>query len=90
MLESSDFYVYLLVKQLMACSICRGFLQEALLHVDWPPELLKHPACETWIMAGQTMFRGPRLKVGMAQGPVLSKLPSNVTGRAVYRGARLQ
>ena len=40
-------------------------------------------------MGGQTMFRGPRLKVGMAQGPVLSKHPSKITGRAVYRGAHL-
>ena len=69
--------------------MCRGVLQEALLKVDWPPEILRHPACETWIMAGQMMFRGPRLKVGMAQGPVLGKHASIVTGRAVYRGTEL-
>ena len=82
----------MLVKQLIPYAfaiIFRGVSQEAMLKVDWPPELLRHPACETWIMAGQTMFRGPRLKVGMAKGPVLSKQPSSVTGRAVYRGAYL-
>ena len=89
--DSRGFYEYefLLFNKRVLNIICRGILQEALLKVDWPPELLRHPACETWIMAGQTMFRGPRLKVGMAQGPVLSKHPSSVTGRAVYRGTEL-
>ncbi len=61
--------------------------QEALLDVAWPKRILSHPACETWILNGAVMFKGPRVKVGMATGGVRGKAPSIVSGRADYQGA---
>jgi hypothetical protein len=61
-------------------------LQERLLEMDWPEEVLAHPACETCVMADMVMFNGPRVKVGMASGTVSKKKPSKTTGRADYFG----
>lgn len=64
----------------------RSNSQEDLLEVDWPEELLSHPLCEKLVMQGHVMFCGPRIKVGIAPGSVLQKVPSGLTGRADYFG----
>mmetsp|Transcript_28503 Transcript_28503/g.80429 ORF Transcript_28503/g.80429 Transcript_28503/m.80429 type:complete len:495 (-) Transcript_28503:268-1752(-) len=64
-------------------------VQEELLELEWSPEVLSHPSCETCVLNGAVKFRGPRLNVGMSYGSVLKKVPSKLTGRADYFGPLL-
>ncbi len=67
------------------CWACH--LQEELLLLAWPATLLRMPECaETRAgPAGELLWRGLRVRVGMAYGMVSSKKPLN-TGRADYFG----
>ena len=57
-------------------------LQAALLHLPWPHELLGYPDCgEVVGQEGQLLWRGLRVRVGMAYGYASCKKPLN-TGRA--------
>mmetsp|Transcript_12468 Transcript_12468/g.31404 ORF Transcript_12468/g.31404 Transcript_12468/m.31404 type:complete len:686 (-) Transcript_12468:107-2164(-) len=64
-------------------------VQEALLGLPWPDKILLHPSCETWQMENNVTFNGPRLKVGIAAGEVIKKIPNPSTGRADYFGPLL-
>ncbi|CAL8470951.1 g10493 [Coccomyxa elongata] len=63
-------------------------LQLALLHVDWPEAMLRWPDCapETDPSTGTLLFRGLRVRMGMAFGRAQHRKPLN-TGRADYYGA---
>jgi len=64
-------------------------VQEALVSVDWPEAITDSPSCETLMLGNSVMFHGPRLKIGMATGSVMKKVPNAVTGRADYFGPLL-
>lgn len=63
-------------------------LQAELLHVVWPEAVLAWPECAPAEdpATGALLWRGLRLKVGMAYGAPTSKAPLN-TGRADYYGS---
>jgi hypothetical protein len=54
--------------------------------MEWPEQVLAHPACETCVMMDTVMFNGPRVKVGMVSGSVSKKMPNKTTGRTEYFG----
>ncbi|KXZ50125.1 hypothetical protein GPECTOR_18g99 [Gonium pectorale] len=61
-------------------------LQKDMLQLDWPPALLKMQGCsEVYGQQGQVLWRGLRVRVGMAYGYINVKKPMN-TGRADYFG----
>ncbi|KAG1676528.1 hypothetical protein FOA52_000071 [Chlamydomonas sp. UWO 241] len=76
-------------------------LIEVMKHAAWDEELLAHELCEEVLVptpgacgpfpergtvpAERVLFRGPRLKVGIDEGPVQADV-SPVTGRMTYRG----
>mmetsp|Transcript_5163 Transcript_5163/g.9384 ORF Transcript_5163/g.9384 Transcript_5163/m.9384 type:complete len:728 (-) Transcript_5163:204-2387(-) len=64
-------------------------VQEALLYLPWPADLLSYPGCESWQMDNQVIFHGPRFKIGLASGSVVKKIPNPSTGRADYFGPLL-
>lgn len=59
--------------------------QEALLYEAWEPAVLRHPGFEpvTCPDSGRPLFAGPRLRMGLAEGPPHSVLPDH-SGRANY------
>ena len=67
--------------------------QEALMEVDWPAELLEHPACEEMRVKGpegsqpafQTVYRGPRAKMGIYAGAHPGSI-HQASGRTTYPG----
>ncbi|KAF8071314.1 serine/threonine-protein kinase/receptor R818 [Scenedesmus sp. PABB004] len=62
-------------------------VQEAALWVPWPPSLLGlRWLCPQHDAAGRLVFRGPRLRMGLAQGSPASIAP-DARGRADYCGA---
>jgi hypothetical protein len=61
-------------------------LHTDLLHVDWARELLDTPeGLEEWGEEGQLLYRGLRVRVGIAYGTPTTRKPLN-TGRADYFG----
>uniref|UniRef100_A0A383VNF8 Guanylate cyclase domain-containing protein n=1 Tax=Tetradesmus obliquus TaxID=3088 RepID=A0A383VNF8_TETOB len=62
-------------------------VQEALLYEAWEPAVLRHPGFEpvTCPDSGRPLFAGPRLRMGLAEGPPHSVLPDH-SGRANYSG----
>ena len=68
--------------------------QEALMEVDWPAELLEHPACEEMRVKGpegsqpafQTVYRGPRAKMGIYAGEQPASI-HQASGRTTYPGS---
>ena len=68
--------------------------QEALMEVDWPAELLEHPACEEMRVKGpegsqpafQTVYRGPRAKMGIYAGAHPGSI-HQASGRTTYPGS---
>uniref|UniRef100_A0A383VLE1 Guanylate cyclase domain-containing protein n=1 Tax=Tetradesmus obliquus TaxID=3088 RepID=A0A383VLE1_TETOB len=62
-------------------------VQEALLYEPWEPAVLRHPGFEpvTCPDSGRPLFAGPRLRMGLAEGPPHSVLPDH-SGRANYAG----
>ena len=68
--------------------------QEALMEVDWPAELLDHPACEEMRVKGpegsqpafQTVYRGPRAKMGIYAGAHPGSI-HRASGRTTYPGS---
>ncbi|KAG2454070.1 hypothetical protein HYH02_001110 [Chlamydomonas schloesseri] len=61
-------------------------VQKDLLQLDWPPALLRMQGCEEVRGEhGQRLWRGLRVRVGMAFGYINVKKPMN-TGRADYFG----
>ena len=68
--------------------------QEALMEVDWPAELLEHPACEEMRVKGpegsqpafQTVYRGPRAKMGIYAGAHPGSI-HRASGRTTYPGS---
>ena len=68
--------------------------QEALMEVDWPAELLEHPACEEMRVKGpegsqpavQTVYRGPRAKMGIYAGAHPGSIHRS-SGRTTYPGS---
>ncbi|WIA21067.1 hypothetical protein OEZ85_005388 [Tetradesmus obliquus] len=62
-------------------------VQEALLYEAWEPAVLRHPGFEpvTCPNSGRSLFAGPRLRMGLAEGPPHSVLPDH-SGRANYAG----
>ena len=67
--------------------------QEAQMEVDWPAELLEHPACEEMHVKGpegsqtafQTVYRGPRAKMGIYAGEQPASI-HQASGRTTYLG----
>lgn len=57
------------------------------MYVSWPSQLLTHPGCEEVIdpQTGLPLFRGPRLRMGLAEGQPNSVIPDH-NGRANYYG----
>lgn len=55
-------------------------MQEAALHLPYSDDLLRHhqfrPECDA---GGQLVFRGPRLKMGVAEGPPTCIVPGELT-----------
>ncbi|GAX74580.1 hypothetical protein CEUSTIGMA_g2029.t1 [Chlamydomonas eustigma] len=66
-------------------------VQEAMLFVDWSPEVLKYEKFgvvrqqEDGSQPSRLLFRGPRLKMGVCEGRVESIFPDHM-GRADYHG----
>jgi hypothetical protein len=62
-------------------------LQEAMMYFNWPGHVLAHPGFEEVLnpITGLPVFRGPRLRMGLAEGQPNSVLPDH-TGRANYYG----
>lgn len=62
-------------------------VQDALLLAPWPAALLSLPGMgeEREASTGALLFRGPRLKMGLSEGPPRSILPDN-NGRADFYG----
>ncbi|GAX78739.1 hypothetical protein CEUSTIGMA_g6176.t1 [Chlamydomonas eustigma] len=60
-------------------------VQESIMYMDWMTSVLKHWPSE-FGDRGETLFRGPRLKMGMCEGIPNSILPDHM-GRADYHGA---
>ncbi|KAG2499572.1 hypothetical protein HYH03_002517 [Edaphochlamys debaryana] len=61
-------------------------VQKELVHVDWPPALLRMTGCEELRgEQGVRLWRGLRVRIGMAYGFINVKKPMN-TGRADYFG----
>jgi hypothetical protein len=62
-------------------------LQEALMFADWPASVLTLPECSEVLdpTTGLLLFRGPRLRMGLAEGRPDRILPDH-TGRASYYG----
>jgi len=58
------------------------------MYVDWPDYVLSHPGFEEVLdsASGLPMFRGPRLRMGLAEGQPNSVLPDH-EGRANYYGS---
>ncbi|GBF96164.1 inactive leucine-rich repeat receptor kinase-like [Raphidocelis subcapitata] len=64
-------------------------VQEAALLAPWPEPLLRLPGFSPVADArGQLLFRGPRLKMGVAEGAPRCVLPDHA-GRADYHGAEV-
>jgi hypothetical protein len=63
-------------------------LQEALMYVNWPASVLSHPGFEQMLDPGTglPLFRGPRLRMGLAEGQPNSVIPDH-NGRANYWGS---
>eukprot|EP00877_Chromochloris_zofingiensis_P010007 jgi/Chrzof1/525/Cz01g19010.t1 len=62
-------------------------VQEASMYVQWPAALLSQkPFAAEYDAAGDLVFRGPRLKMGVCEGQPNSILPDHL-GRADYHGA---
>eukprot|EP01065_Artemidia_motanka_P014218 TRINITY_DN1818_c3_g3_i1.p1 TRINITY_DN1818_c3_g3~~TRINITY_DN1818_c3_g3_i1.p1 ORF type:complete len:488 (+),score=130.00 TRINITY_DN1818_c3_g3_i1:1002-2465(+) len=60
-------------------------VQEELAAVQWPSELLQHPLCRRVEVAGEVVWCGPRVRIGLNCGAVrVEKNP--VTGRCDYFG----
>lgn len=57
------------------------------MYVNWPAHVLAHPGFEEVLdpATGLPLFRGPRLRMGLAEGQPNSVLPDH-TGRANYYG----
>eukprot|EP00873_Tetraselmis_striata_P029058 jgi/Tetstr1/449322/TSEL_003837.t1 len=66
-----------------------GALQNAMLDLRWPAEILEMPGCETLQVDNQVVFKGPRVKVAFRAGSALIKEPHPSTGRADYFGPLL-
>ena len=73
------------------CDFCRTLeaavrwcveLQLALLHVDWPEAMLRWPDCapEADPSTGGLLFRGLRVRMGMAFGRAQHRKPLNTGG----------
>lgn len=62
-------------------------LQEALMYVPWAENVLSHPGFKEELdpVTGLPLFRGPRLRMGLAEGHPNSVLPDH-NGRANYYG----
>lgn len=58
------------------------------MYVNWPADVLAHPGFEEVSdpVTGTPVFRGPRLRMGLAEGQPNSVLPDH-TGRANYYGS---
>ncbi|WIA30200.1 hypothetical protein OEZ86_000292, partial [Tetradesmus obliquus] len=63
-------------------------VQEALLYAHWPASVLSHPGFEQVLdpASGLPLFRGPRLRMGLAEGQPNSVVPDH-NGRANYWGS---
>lgn len=62
-----------------------GHVHVELLGLNWPERLLNLEECKTEILDGKTIYRGLRVKIGMAHGRVTGRRPLS-TGRADYYG----
>lgn len=61
-------------------------IQEVLLYQDWPEAVLSYPKFkEEFGEDDMLLFRGPRLKMGICEGPPKTILPDHL-GRADYHG----
>lgn len=62
-------------------------LQEALMYVDWPAYILSLPGFQevTDPITQQLLLRGPRLRMGISEGPPSNVLPDHM-GHANYTG----
>lgn len=58
---------------------------QALLEVDWPPDLLDHELCEELVVGETVVFRGVRVKTGVDSGALVGEVNA-LTGRITYRG----
>ena len=70
-----------------ALSWCRD-VQEKLLLVDWPKELLSHPDASHSIVGVSTIWKGPRLKMACMSGSVEPHF-NDAAGRMEYYGPAL-
>jgi len=65
-------------------------VQRELLRVDWPKGLLEWAECvPDYNEDGVLLWRGPRVKVGMAVGHDAAKRPLNTGANQGGRGARV-
>lgn len=63
-------------------------VQKNMLSLEWPPALLAMPGCQVVRgTSGEPVWRGLRMRMGIAYGFVNVKKPMNTTGRADYFGA---
>ena len=60
-------------------------VQECAMHAEWPPSALKQWPTELDPDTRQPLFRGPRMKMGIAEGVPGSITPDH-NGRADYLG----
>lgn len=65
-------------------------VQEALTYVDYPDWVLNHPGFGEVVhpATGRLLFRGPRLRIGFAEGQPQCVLPDH-QGRANYYGTSI-